>query len=188
MATDLNTVINQAELLYEPSPTTIRGDDPQVGQEGAGTRKRTIYKFTLPAVSLGTITKVEFQVRTSFIYGSSTVEAHSLSRSDWTQAAACWTNYKASTAWTTAGGDFSATIIHSLTVDTDATDYAFILMGAGSTNPLTLNWGDTVDILFITSVESGTLGAAWKNQSQSPAPFVRITYTPTATSKMLLMF
>jgi len=149
---------------------------------------RTIVMGALPAGS-GTISAVNlymYQVSTRAQLG--TVNVQSLSRTNWVDTQATWNSYKTGSAWTTKGGDFSATIIHHLAISADNKWQVFILMGAGADNPLTLTWGDTVSVILkLAESGGGVQGNAWLLKdytTESLRPYFLITYSATAPASV----
>lgn len=149
-------------------------------QGQAGNDYRGLTRFTMPNLS-GTVTDVKLYYYNYTDRGAGTIECHQATGTggtSWVESQAKWTQYSTGNNWTSSGGDFSATVIHSLATSSVGW-YAFILMGTGSTNPLTLTWNDTVNLLFKMSSEGGSLhGVAFRsNSAASELPYVEVTYT-----------
>src|SRR6185369_10930182 len=141
-----------------------------------------LLKFAMPAdPGSATITAVKF-----FFYvdppngtGINTegYRIHQLTQTGWTESGT-WNKYDGTNNWTTAGGDYSATVIN--TIPTNPTGgnaaYGSIDIGAGATNPLTINWGDTVHLLVktVTDTISGTL--AMQSRASAHPPYLEVTY------------
>lgn len=104
------------------------------------------------------------------------------------ESQATWNDRITATAWSTAGGDFSATVVDSIALPGVGTMTLF-LMGASATNPLTLDWSDTVD--FILKFDNETWGGSrdlilFDDGSGTTPPVMTITFTvPAFTPKII---
>jgi len=112
-----------------------------------------------------------------------TVDCHAMTRTTWTEAGATWNKYDGVNNWTAAGGDYSATIVDSLTFagsETAGTEAAFVLLGTGATNAMSITWGDTVSLLLKpasgTSLDRWCSLASKEHATSSYRPTLRVTY------------
>ena len=159
---------------------------------------RFIMQWTLPSGS-GTISDVKLYV---YKYGNVqkepdyTANLHELSaHTDWGETTATWDTYDGSNAWTTGGGDYNATIIDSFTpLAYDVFGWQnWTLLGDDATNPLTLDWEDTVNLLAKCSNEV-TYSMKWRGYRKEESvetterPYLEITYTTTDTSNFFNLF
>ena len=88
-------------------------------------------------------------------------------------------------AWTTAGGDYTSTVI-----DTDDDDcnsladelHSWTLIGAGATNPINPTLGSDVNLLVKNDNTSGKVCYYYDDRGADPAfyPYFEITYTTTS--------
>lgn len=153
--------------------------------------QRILLNFTLPSLS-GVISDVKLY---TYCYDvgsaqntSKYIDIHQCLR-NWTEAGATWNKYDGTNYWTTAGcgsagNDYNSTIIDSINTISSANQWrTFVLMGTGADNPLTLNWGDTVN-LFIKAKEDTTahdVCELWRSKEYTAdttkRPYLEITYT-----------
>lgn len=149
-----------------------------VGQYGGVQKLRTFIKFTLSSGS-GTISDVKLNVKETQGRSGIVMNAHQLSRTNWTENGATWNKYDGTNNWTTAGGDYSATIIDQIT-NTASNFNTFVLMGTGADNPLTLTWGDTVHLLIKGNDEVSGNNTNFYSKEYSTTgdrPYIEITYS-----------
>lgn len=172
---------NKDTMLISTAATTNYGSNSTVETRGEGSAsvRHTLISFTLSSGS-GTISRVSlFMYGTESISGATTtIEAHQLSaNTNWGEATATWNKYDGTNNWTTAGGDYSATVIHSKSWTASEAAYKqFDLMGGSATNPLTLTWGNAVHLLFTgTAAEKGIDFNTKENGSNKP--YLEIEYT-----------
>jgi len=188
-ATD-NTATNNGDVSnYEAAPNTNYGGvdyNDHRGEANAGVREYLMQRWTLPSLS-GTITKIE-----SFLYYSSdsgltgkTCQVHELTR-DFTEAGMTWNKYDGTNNWTTPGGDYSATIIDTVAFPAAGNWMSLVLQGAGSDNPLNLNWGDSVRLFYRTAAADSGYGGSRSKEWTTPGerPYILITYTPAGPAKL----
>lgn len=198
MAENILATNNKDALLYGYLPTTAFGTSDVLyiaWRSNVQRYGRSIINFTLPSGS-GTISKVELFLKEQQEFGSNTsqLNCHTLNRTDWVESEVTNVIYKAGSNWTSAGGDFNSTIIAHCANPHLNGWVNFILMGTGSDNPLTLNWGDTVNVLMKSATESGgsELGGSFyskENATSGNRPYIKITYTePSGGSAFLLLF
>lgn len=186
MAENTSATNNKDALLYGYLPTTAFGTSDVLyiaWRPGVTAWGRSIINFTLPSSS-GTITKVELFLYESQEFGSNTsqLNCHTLNRNDWVEEEVTNNIYKTGSNWTSPGGDYNSTIIAHCANPHLGGWANFVLMGTGSDNPLTLNWGDTVNVLLKSATESGgsELGGSFESkESPTPSqrPYIKITYT-----------
>lgn len=170
--------------ITSSAPTTNYGSDnaPQIYGK-SGDNARFLIKFTLSSGS-GTVTAVKlflYEVVSNGWATATTIETHSVTQTGWTEAGSTWNKYDGTNNWSTAGGDYSATVISSITNNTTPAQWDnWPLMGAGATNPLTLTWGDSVNLLLKVNPEStaGYTGGQFNaREAASNKPYIEITYT-----------
>lgn len=182
MATTTATV-NKESMMYSGNTTTNYSTDTlQTGRSSNSYLRRWVMQITLPADPGGTITDVALNLTTNYVSGSMTLNIHELTQTAWVETEVSWANYASGSAWTSAGGDYNATVIDSVLANVNSTEYTVYLMGSSATNPLTLNWGDTVHIIGKSSNESTTALSYFDALSQTNVPTVDVTYTPNATN------
>lgn len=162
--------------------------------------QRPVISFTIPSIpeSGAVITSIKMYLYKYYDvsgWNCPAAEAHESSRADWVESEVTWNSYKSGFAWTTAGGDFSATIISLTTSPLSQGSYGWeewILQGTGATNPLSKNWGDSIDLFLKyptwTSGLDGIAGWYTKDYTTDPTlcPKLIITYSvpspPTVTT------
>lgn len=153
--------------------------------------RRGLVNFIMSSGS-GTITAVKLYLYCTYLDNSHVpdfvINAHALVQLGWTDNAT-WNKYNGSNAWTAAGGDYSATVVDAVTVNSVAW-WAFILMGTGSDNPLTLNWGNEVNILLKYNNENKWTTNHFASKEYvidtAKRPYLEITYTPPAAGPVNL--
>ncbi|NTW31740.1 MAG: DNRLRE domain-containing protein [Bacteroidetes bacterium] len=128
---------------------------------------RPIMKFTLPS-GTGTISGVTLNIYSlpgGYICGASggVLNVHQITQTGWTEAGVTWNKYDGTNSWTTAGGDYSSTIINHFTMRGASCNYGtpgwetpIAIVGGDATNPLSLNWGDNANLLIKDSQETGS--------------------------------
>lgn len=180
-------------FIKSQTPDTNLGSDTSwVVQGDTNQTYRALLRASLP-VGSGTISKVTLYAY--FLNGgtnsqSGNIEAHTLTQTGWTEGGVTYNKYDGTNNWSSAGGDFSATIIHKIANPSGAGWKTWDLMGGSADNPLTLNWGDVVNILLKYQTE----GTATSPDDYSvfysreyttdtgKQPFVVVEYTETTTS------
>ena len=151
------------------------------GSSAADFERRPLIKWTLPDV-LGSIEKIE-----SFHYARPTsqdtvdIEVHELT-GGFVEDEVTWNKRNSSTSWSTAGGDYNATVIDSATWDDNGVWNSVVLQGSGATNPLSLSFGDSVSLLFKLQDESVGISGheSYTKENADHHPYLEITYTPTS--------
>jgi len=167
----------------EGSPTVNRSTAVEfaTGYHTSGTnlKMRGFIQWTLPSGS-GTISDVVMWLYNTV--GTQTlaqVNMHQLTRT-FVESQVTWNVYSTGNNWTTAGGDYGATIVDSNTGNTNFTWYSFGVMGSAATNPITLTWSDTVGFLLKAATESGNNYNDWASKeatNTSLRPYLEITYS-----------
>ncbi len=169
------------------SPTVNRDSlNLRIGDQGGSDGARSLIRFTMPAnPGGGVITEIKIELYchgsgggtdmvTNMYYGTSTPAT------SWGETTATWNSYNGSTGWTAVGGfsDFISTIVDSVTIVTadQNTVLTWYLMGGTADNPLTLNWGDTVNLMFRAPSSLGKQYDFRRSEAANP-PLVTITYT-----------
>jgi hypothetical protein len=191
MATDTTSTNNGDGTLQQGSPTTNYGSQTKVAAYcyNASAPQRFVTKFTLPSGS-GTITDVTLNFKSQYQGGNvGTLNVHTMTQTAWTEGGATWNKYDGTNDWTAAGGDYTGTVIDSVSTASAGNWNILTLMGAGATNPLTINWSDVVYLLVKVSNESNTGledgGEFDSKDSGTPGnrPYLEITYTTGAAFK-----
>lgn len=141
---------------------------------------RMVFRFTMPNLT-GTITAVKTYWYNNYDTATQpAIEAHQLTQTAWTEAGVTWNKYDGTNIWTDGGGDFSETVIDTLTPPSEVQYNAWDLMGTCSGTCLTLTWNDVVNILFIGNPE-GTADVRYTNfesrQAAANTPYAEITYS-----------
>lgn len=192
MAT-IDGTLNQDTYITGYEPTTNKnGIALLIGDNGGGDKARALLKFTLPAnPGSATITDIKISIYRTGANGSGSysINAHngtSTPATTWVDSQATWNIYKTATNWTVAGAgsDFISTIVGSYarTGSSPLNSYWDIpIQGTGATNPLSLNWGDTVNLLIAAPSSAGN-NDLFHSSSQANPPKITITYTVGATS------
>jgi len=167
------------------APNTQKGTEEEIDiyrNSGAGEIARITFGFTLPILD-GTIDQVNL-----FLYNHTTLQNHTInvheSTKDFTESAT-WNTYNGTNNWTTAGGDYSATIIDSVNMTNAVTNYwvEFGIIGTSSVNSLTKNWGDKIYLILKHSTEGGVYQYSFFRSKEyvtdtSKRPYIEIIYTP----------
>lgn len=188
-SSDVNSTNNKNNYMTSWNTTYNNGSNPANGSIARRSYpgiSRSAINFTMSS-GTGTISAVKLYLRSLATYTEvGSTEAHELTGSggaNWTEDGICWAYYTGATAWTTAGGDFSATVIHSIT-DPELENWgALILLGTGSTNPLTLTWGSTVNLLLKQNDETGSehgWAPYFSGALSGYKPYIEITYSADA--------
>lgn len=164
-----------------------------VGDVGGSDKGRVLLRFTLPADpgSGSTIDKIELKLWfesangassiTHNVYGENTTDSTS-----WVDTQATWNNAATGNAWTAAGGasDFSSTIIDSLALTNSGTGayVTWVIQGTGATNPLSLTWGDTINLMVRAPSSAGNnrFFSDIETAGTGQDPKLTITYTAGA--------
>lgn len=169
--------------------TAIRGQSPDTNYDGgtmyvqnySGSIIRTLAGFTLPSNPGGaTITKIDLYLRTVNGNTSEPTDVHEITTAGFDDAQATWNSYSTGNSWTTAGGDYSATIIDTITPSITANTWnVWTIQGTGATNPLSLDWGDSIDLLLKFNDEgvNNHYVGFYGDHTAGSEPYLEITYT-----------
>lgn len=182
-----STVADDARIVQNAA-TTNYGSDTEglIQSKDAGRNHRQVYRFTLPS-DTEEITQVRLWFNNT--YGednggnADNLEIHQLTQTNWVEGEVTWNNYATGQAWSTAGGDFNASVIDTSPVNINNEWYYFDLMGGGASNPLTIDWGDTVNLLCKWDTESVSSAGTYmrpnlsENATAALRPYVEVTYT-----------
>ena len=192
-ATNTSSVNNKDNLIDQVNPTSNYGTSPGFASANDATLNnyyRTLIHFTLSSGS-GSISAVKlylYKYADVSGYTCPAVEVHELSRTDWTEDGSTWNNYKASTAWTTAGGDFSSTIVDTTNSPLSQGSYGWEDwdLGTGATNAISgLTWGSEVHLLLKHPQAASKYYTQWYSRDNaSNKPYIEITYTPATGTNM----
>jgi len=194
--TDVTATNNgDTELRSDQADTALGGGTEYAifWKGSTGLKSHALIKFTLPTLS-GTISAVKLYLYQQWGWtpeGYSQQNVHSVIQTGWTEAGATYNKYNGTNAWNTAGcsgvgTDYNSTIICHYT-DVGGYGYrTFVLMGTGSDNPLTLSFGDTVNLMIKDSNETGSADLRGINyypkENATNKPYIEITYTPPTTN------
>jgi len=148
---------------------------------------RVVMDWTLSSGS-GTISKIALYL---YITGQSgtpePINLHELTQaSAMVENQVTWSIWKTASSWATPGGDYSATIVDSITWGSTSTWDEYVLYGAGATNPMSITWGSNFDIILkIASEDHDTTRyvtyATKENASNNP--YIEITYELAVVSR-----
>lgn len=174
---------NLPDNNYDGSPLDLQNTSNNVAEH-------ILLRFTLPTIEDVTISDARLDLYCSNVYvaGDDTnVEVHSITQPSWVENQATWNIYATGNSWASAGGDYSATVIDAKVANTvAATSWNYwYLMGASADNPLTLEMGDTVNLLLKGSVEQNSTNHyqyRFGSQESGTAPILTLTYSETETS------
>lgn len=162
-----------------------------------GNSHRCVVRIPITSSTQGIITAVDLNIPTDGVAGIAgrgwMVKA--LTRSDWTEgdnslgSGATWNSFKSPTTtntWTTAGGDFSATTIDTIaSCPPGPSTVVAGLQGDNSENPLTISFGDILNLIFLTNEnnEDGDDTGCKVKSSEFPTTItVDITYNDIPSS------
>jgi hypothetical protein len=179
-------------------PTYNMGTETYLYLENWGTgtsypRRAYIY-FTMPSApaSSTTITSIKLFLykNTNYISsGSYYYEIHELTRDDWSESYITWNRYKSGTSWTTAGGDYSATVIDKISHATASGNWDnWVIYGTGADNPLVKTWGDKINLILKIDSEDKTDNSSCRYVSKeytsdtTKRPYIEITYSIATTT------
>lgn len=186
LLTDTASVCNKDAGISQFTPTTNYGNSATTGyvaSQTGGDDWRLLLHFTLSSGS-GTISAVKLNLYKAGGFGTNTglnLEVHELSRTNWTEAGVTWNKYDGTNNWTTAGGDFSATIVSALPHTTSNNLYRTWDIGPGATNPISgLTWGSDVHLIVRYSNTGNNPAQAERFNTDadgSNLPYIEITYT-----------
>jgi len=171
--TATSTTVNKIARIISNIPNTNFGGSFTAGNF-SGSIRNGLIDMTMPSGS-GTISKVTlYMYSAGELRSGGTHSVHQLTRTNWTQAGVTWNKYDGTNNWTTAGGDYGSTIYTTGTISATPGWVSFDIMGGSASAPLTLNWGD--DINLLVKVASGVSEVDY-TASGGNAPYVVVTYT-----------
>lgn len=137
--------------------------------------QRPIMEFDLSSLSADAITKAELHLNVVGRGGSSTqIRVTRQTRADWVEGESTWTDYKASTAWTAAGGDVDDT--DKVEVDIPGSSGEWTIDITDLAVDAVDNRSDILNILMRTvdeTIESSQY-ATFHSGEGATVPFVRI--------------
>lgn len=181
MAENTSSTINRDTWIRSGDATVNFGTGTSLFIYGGGENyNRALIDFTLPSLS-GDISKIELFIYEYNSISAGTADILSMTRTNWTLLGVTWNKYDGTNNWTTAGGDYGATIIDSTTIGDGVGWKTFVLQGTGATNALSLNWGDTADLIIKINNESTDKGSEIASSrytdDTTKRPYIKITYT-----------
>lgn len=150
---------------------------PRMGRQH---NMRGLLQFTLtpPITGGGEITKIEVGfVPADVNYGAVDGNFHLLNHNIWVEGEACWDNYANNEPWINPGGDFSDTIIDTVTVPWSGQGYWFwwTVYGSGAANPISWNWGEIKSFLCKASASTPELNCLVLDTAHTK---LRVTHEP----------
>lgn len=178
--------------IIQNVPDTNADDDELDIKTLAGNLQRSLLRFDFSALPAGaTITGATLKIY-YFAYANDdpvgkTFDACELTQTGWIENEATWNSYKTGSAWTSAGGDFTATDKASATVPASA--------GWMSWNVLALiqhfqsDHSEIANLIVKDSAESSNCIAAFYSSENASAnkPYLEITYTAGGSNKTILL-
>lgn len=191
-STTTTTSIDASMISTSPDTNFMGGTSYYLG--GTGTTVRNLITWTIPTID-GTITDVKLYFYNTAGSGTDTYNVHELSQESWLEDEVTWNSYQTGENWTTAGGDYEATVIDSTSCNgASAQWYNWTLQGEDATNPLDLESDETIYLLLKSATEPGNAYLTLNtNDAESNIPYLEITYsvyTPpepaTSTPSLLL--
>ena len=195
---DTSSTNNKDTWLEAYAPTENKGNNTTLCVSNYGDEiskpDRIIINATLPVKSGYSIDKIRLALYkySSTVFPTFYLNAHVLNRTDWVETQATWNIYKTGSNWTTAGGDYNATVIDSIPHNTAINNWDYwTLQGTGADNPLTKTWGDDLNILIKVDSENRTFYSNncyfSKNYTTDTTkrPYIEITYSSTIMAQSL---
>lgn len=185
LLTDTASTNNRDCAISQYASTTNHsvGANGYVASQVGGDDWRFLLNFTLSSGS-GTISAVTLNLYQHVSAGTNTglnLEAHELTRTDWTETGVTWNKYDGVNNWTSAGGDFSATIISAIAHTNGVINaYRTWSIGPDATNPIAgLTWGSDVHLIVRFSNTGNNPGQYenFRTKGEANPPYVEITYT-----------
>lgn len=195
LLTDNTATNNKDDAICLALPTNNFGTSDTVGYVASQINNenwRFLLHFTLPS-GTGTISSITLNLYTqSGCTGTNTglsVEVHELTRTNWTENGATWNKYDGTNNWTTAGGDYSTTVVDSLAHSNTVGQWrVWDMIGANATNPISgLTWGSQLHLLLRFSTENNNPNQAENyntKESASNKPYVEVTYTTGSSTSI----
>lgn len=148
---DVVSTNNADSFIRSQTPTTNLGTDTTFSVQGDTSQTyRALARFTLPAIS-GSITSARlylYVVNKGTNSQSGNIEAHELTQTGWTETGVTYDKYDGTNNWSSAGGDFSSTIIHKISNPTTTGWKTWDLMGGSADNPLSLSPSSVLNLLL----------------------------------------
>ncbi len=195
MAVNNSAVNNRDAQIFDANPTFNYGvfDGLNIRKTNTATVLRSLLDFTLPSDPGNTnILKITLVLTKQTTLGATgNVEVHALTRSfvegsgsgSATGDGATWNTYNGSNNWTSAGGDFSGTIINTVADPPNVGDLLSIdLFGGNATNSMNITWNSDVNLILKQQTETGTgtdVGGIYYSKEDSTSsnrPYIVITY------------
>jgi hypothetical protein len=184
MATDISSTRNKVARIIGGANANNNFGGAITADYTNGPRNGLI-DFTMSSGS-GTISKVSLfmYVGSNYSGGSGSVDAHQLTRTNWLQTGVTFNKYDNVNSWTTPGGDYSGTIIKSVSTTTGTTGWmSWDLLGGTSTNPLSLTWGSDINLIMLANS-----AAQFDWDTVTNLPYIEITYTSGAINSGSFFF
>ena len=194
LLTDTTATNDGDTQLFNAAPTTNYGSGTSNWAScDNGGQFHHLIKFTLPSGS-GTISSITlnlYKVANGGTDTSTRVEVHEMTQT-WVESEATWNEYSSGNSWSTAGGDYSATVVDDLAHTASNNITRTWDLGTGATNPIAgLTWESTVDLMLIVTPESTTPQQAENYNSKEAAsnkPYIEITYTAATFIPKTIIF
>lgn len=189
---------NQPDNNWNGSLTFFRTGD-QGGPDGA----RGIARFIMPSDPGGgvSVDKVEVQFKqlvANYVTNPFVVNLYEdnggAKSTGWGETTSTWNKYDGSNTWTAAGAasDFESAVVDSCiaTHDNDGSFISWVVLGTGATNPITITWDDTLNLLLkdITAVGSDQLDLYKDEEAAGNIGKIVVTYSVVVSSNNAPMF
>ena len=194
MASPIITYISNDCYLYKASPTTnYNNTDLVIGYWGGADGRAPILRVTLPSIPepgavIDTLDLNMYYKATSsnqVLPVNIHVGLGGTPDISWVDSEATWYVYSTGNNWTAAGAgsDFNSTIIDTANMPAVAGSWInWQLKGAGATNPISPNWGDTLNIKLSAPTASGNKTFASSDTAGTTSdPYIEIEYTIAST-------
>lgn len=190
MAVTTVSTIDKNARIANAAPTTALSDGAGLYiMNRSSNTQRSLISFTTPASS-GTITKVELFLYCNNAGGGNNTgydhNLHQVTQPNWVQSEVTWNAYSTGNSWSTAGGDFSATIVDHIAEPTTANQYySWTIFGTGADNEVTIDWNTQYHFILKSANESGGWGDQYARvyngtSAASNKPYIKITYEATS--------
>lgn len=173
--------------IRSDTPTTNAGSSELASlgyRNTTGRKDHVILNSTLPIVA-GEIEEVKYcaYFEDNYLGSGESVDIHELATSEWVELETTWNIYSTGNNWPVAGGDYSATVIDTAVIALESYN-CWTLLGDGATDPLTITWGDNLNLLLKKTSESGFQFVSMytrENANTDRLPYFEIIYTPEST-------